>query len=414
MQSLTGTGKSSSPQTPRAAPERRPWHVPLPPLVSKARQHPTPYHKNLTPLPSPLRPHCPASQRLCLWHPLVPRAQRTSQYTDEDLERIEAVMARAWEDDTHTTYASGLLNFMVFCDMKEIPEVERAPAGHILLLSFILTLAAAYLGLAISNYLYGVRAWHILHGVLWKIERMEMDTMLKAAEKLTPPSSKCKKRRPYTVDFILAIRQHLDLQKPLDASVFACLSTCFFATGRVSEFTVPKLDGFNPEAHVPKVGVSYDQSRDGQQVTVLHIPRTKVAPQGEDVCWAKQDGLVDPDAALVHHIEINAPPDDAHLFAYRYNTGHRPLTKSKFISELAKATHAAGLEPLQGHGIRIGSTLEYLLRGIPFDVMKVKGCWSSDTFILYLRKHVQILAPYIQAAPAVHDAFTCLMMPAVW
>jgi len=76
-----------------------------------------------------------------------------------------------------------------------------------------------------------------------------MDTMLKAAEKLTPPSSRRKKRRPYTLDFILAIRQHLDLQKPLDASVFACLSTCFFATRRVGEFTVPKLDGFNPEVH---------------------------------------------------------------------------------------------------------------------------------------------------------------------
>ena len=322
-------------------------------------------------------------------------------------------MARAWEVDMHATYASGLLNFMVFCDMKEIPEAERAPASHILLLSFVSTLAAAYSGSAISNYLYGVRAWHILHGVPWKIEQMEMDTMLKAAEKLTPPSSKRKKRRPYTVDFILAIRQHLDLQKPLDASVFACLSTCFFATGRVGEFTVPKLDGFNPEAHVSKAGVSYDQSRDGQQVTVLRIPRTKVAPQGEDVCWAKQDGLVDPDAALAHHLEVNTPPDHAHLFAYRYKTGHRPLTKSKFISELAKAARAAGLEPLQGHGIRIGSTLEYLLRGVPFDVMKVKGRWSSDAFILYLRKHAQILAPYIQAAPAVHDAFTRLMMPAV-
>ena len=176
---------------------------------------------------------------------------------------------------------------------------------------------------------------------------------------------------------------------------------------------MPKLDGFNPEAHVSKAGLSYDQSRDGQQVTVLRIPRTKTVPQGEDVCWAKQDGPIDPDAALVHHLEVNAPPDNAHLFAYRHKGGHRPLTKSKFISELAKAARVASLEPLQGHGIRIGSTLKYLLRGVPFDVMKVKGRWSSDAFTLYLRKHAQILAPYIQAAPAVHDTFTRLMMPAV-
>jgi len=115
----------------------------------------------------------------------------------------------------------------------------------------------------------------------------------------------------------------------------------------------------------------------------------------------------------VNHLEVNNPPDNTHLFTYHYKTGHQPLTKSKFISELVKAAQAASLEPLQGHGIRIGSTLEYLLHSMPFDVMKVKGWWSSDTFTLYLRKHAQILALYIQAVPAVHDAFAHLMMPAI-
>ena len=122
-----------------------------------------------------------------------------------------------------------------------------------------------------------------------------------------------------------------------------------------------KLEGFNPKAHVSMSGISYDQSRDGQQVTVLWISHTKVAPQGEDVCLAKQDEPINPDAALAHHLEVNVPLDNAHLFTYHHKIAHRPLTKSKFIFELAKATCAAGLEPLQGHSIRIGSTLKYLL-----------------------------------------------------
>ena len=324
MQNLIGAGRSSSPPTRKAAPERRPWHVPLPPIPSKSSQHPTPYRKNLTPLPSPLCPHCPANQRLHLWCPFTPRSQHASQYTDEDLERIEAVMACAWEVNTHATYVSGLLNFMVFCEMRGVPEAERVPTSHALLLSFVSTLAAAHSGSAVSNYLYGVWAWHILHGVPWRIEQIEMDTMLKATEKMTPPSLRCKKRCPYTPGFILAIRQHPDLQKPLDAAVFTCLSTCFFTTGWVGEFTMPKLNGFNPEAHVSKSGISYDQSRDGQWVTVLQIPCTKVAPQGEDVCWAKQDGPINPDAALAHHLKVNSPLDNAHLFAYRHKTAHRP------------------------------------------------------------------------------------------
>ena len=118
-------------------------------------------------------------------------------------------------------------------------------------------------------------------------------------------------------------------------------------------------------------------------------------------------------SALAHHLEVNYPPLNNHLFAYCHKNGHKPLTKSKFLAELAKATCTAGLEPLQGHSIRIGSTLKYLLRGMPFNVMKVKGWWSSDAFILYLRKHAQILAPYIQVAPMVHDTFVHLTMPAV-
>jgi len=202
---------------------------------------------------------------------------------------------------------------------------------------------------------------------------MEIETLLKAAEKLTPPSSRRKKRHPYTIDFMLAIWHNLNLSQPLRASVFVCLTTCFFATGCVREFMVQKLDGFNPIIHVLKACVSYNQTQEGQKVTVLHIPCTKVSQQGENMCWAAQEGAIDPDMALAHHLETNNPAATHHLFTYHHKNGHWPLTKSKFLAELAKAMHAAGLDPLQGHGIRIGSTLEYLLRGIPFNVMKVKG-----------------------------------------
>ncbi|KDQ16959.1 hypothetical protein BOTBODRAFT_73190, partial [Botryobasidium botryosum FD-172 SS1] len=67
-----------------------------------------------------------------------------------------------------------------------------------------------------------------------------------------------------------------------------------------------------------------------------------------------------------------------------------------FLQALADAAKRAGLEPMQGHGIRIGSTLMYLLQGLSFEAVKTIGRWASDAFRLYLRKHTQILAPYIQ------------------
>ena len=155
-------------------------------------------------------------------------------------------MVHPWELDTHTTYRSGLLNYMVFCNKKSILEKDRAPVSQLLLMSFISTLAATYSGSAISNYIYGLWAWHVLHGISWKINKLELDALLKAAEKLSPPSLKRKKRCPYTIDFMLAIQHHIDLSAPLGASVFTCLTTCFFMTGHVGEFTVQRLNGFNP------------------------------------------------------------------------------------------------------------------------------------------------------------------------
>lgn len=274
-------------------------------------------------------------------------------------------------------------------------------------------MAGAYSNKTLHNYVHGLRAWHILYGIPWTIDENEVRTMLNAAEKLAPPNSKRKKRRPYTPDFILAVKNHLDMSCPLDAAVYACLTTCFYAAARLGEFTVPRLNGFDPAKHVTPMGLSQSVDRLGNEMTVLRLPRSKANNQGEDVHWAKQEGGTDPVAALEHHRHLNAPPENGHLFAYKFRDGHRPLTKPKFIQRVAAAARSAGLEPLQGHGIRIGATLEYLLRGVPFDVMKAKGRWASDAFQLYLTKHAQILAPYMQAVPNVQAAFTRYIVPPV-
>jgi len=327
-------------------------------------------------------------------------------------------MIHAWEENTRETYGSGLLVYHVFCDSKGTPESERAPAAQPLLSAFVANLAASYSGGTISNYFYGAQAWHILHGIPWRLEKAEMDTMLRAAEKLTPSTSKKKPRRPYTPDFIEALYHHLDLNNPLDAAVYACLTTCFYASACLGEFTVRKLEGFDSSKSVSRKHLSHNQDRNQLKVTVAHLPKTKASPlSGEDVFWAKQNGATDPDAALENHLRINNPSQECHLFAYIHKRGSklelRPLTKTKFLERVVKAARAANLEPLQGHGIRIGSTLEYLLRGIPFDVMKVQGRWAGDSFTLYLCKHAVIMAPYIQAIPAVNEAFIRYTMPPV-
>ncbi|KAF8961377.1 hypothetical protein BDZ97DRAFT_1616394, partial [Flammula alnicola] len=76
-----------------------------------------------------------------------------------------------------------------------------------------------------------------------------------------------------------------------------------------------------------------------------------------------------------------------------------PLTWTNFLKRLNAAAASAGLPPTQGHSLRIGSVLEYLLRGLSFETVKALGRWTGDSFKRYLRRHAAILAPYIQNTP---------------
>lgn len=245
--------------------------------------------------------------------------------------------------------------------------------------------------------------WHVLDD--------ELSSLIKTSRHKTLASSKRPPRLPYTPQYITALHARLNLEKPFDAAVFACLTTCFYSCARLGEFTVPTLSSFDPSRHVSPRLVSEERDRQGLMVTQFALPFTKTSSTGEEVFWAAQAGPTNPRAALDNHLQINSPPPSGHLFAYKYKKGYRPMTKHDFLKRLDSAAREAGLTPLHGHSIRIGGTLELLLCGIPFDVVKTMGRWSSDAFTGYLRRHAQILVPYLQDSPELHNDFVRLAMP---
>jgi hypothetical protein len=168
----------------------------------------------------------------------------------------------------------------------------------------------------------------------------------------------------------------------------------------LGELTVKTLKAFDPAKHVKITNMRDSTDRNGLMSKVFRVPITKVARSGEDIYWSKQNGDSDPEAAFINHITINHPSPDEHLFAYQHKAARRPLTKKAFLHRIALAARKAGLQQKKGHAIRIRSTLEYLLRGVPLEVMKQKGRWASEAFARYLTKHAQVLAPYMQAVPA--------------
>ena len=349
-----------------------------------------------------------------MWTPVFSRSLLDGapipQLTEEDLDRVIAVINTSWQPSTRETYGAGLLVFHVFCDLRGVPEAQRCPVDPLLMLTFISCCAGSYSGKTLSNYSYAIRAWHVLHGAPWRINPPEMKAALDGATILAPPSSKRPKRAPLLVDIISAIATKMDFAKPLDAAVYSCLTTVFFSAARLGEFTLPSLKAFVPSLHVKRSDVILRQDRHGLKVTVFRLPHTKCSANGEDVFWATQEGILDPEAALNNHFAVNNPPPDQPLFSWRHPQGLRPLTRTEFLKRINLAAADLGIESLKGHGIRIGATLEYLLRGVPFDVVKSIGRWSSEAFLLYLRQHAVIIAPYIQGTPLM-EAFTRYTLP---
>ena len=384
----------------------------LPPQDPSSITTPRRYLGNLTPAPSDLRPHCSARDRLLLWKPTFTRSSDnlTAEITDADLDRLITVINSSWQSTTRETYGAGLLVFHVFCDQRLIPEDQRCPADPLLMLTFISSCAGAYSGKTLANYFYAVRAWHTLHGAPWQMNAAEMKAALDGAAILAPPSSRRAKRSPMTLGIISSLVTKFDLTKPLDVAVFACLTTTFFSAARLGEFTLPSLKAFDPGQHVKPADMRRDQDRHGHHVTVFKLPRTKCSISGEEVFWAAQEGAFDPQTAIATHFAVNNPPPNQPLFTWRHPNGLRPLTRSEFLKRINVAASELGIDSLKGHGIRIGATLEYLLRGVPFDVVKSIGRWSGDSFILYLRQHAVIIAPFLQGTP-IMDAFTRYTMP---
>ncbi|KAF8553697.1 hypothetical protein OG21DRAFT_1584369 [Imleria badia] len=373
--------------------------------------YPTPLlGSHLCPLPSPHRPHCLAKERLRLWTPNTSSKQPASgiipaAVSDQALNCILEVIRASWADSTKELYGNALLTYHVYCDLNgPIPKHERCPISSTLLLSFLSSCAGGFAGSTLSNYAAGIKAWHLLHRQPWLIHQDELRLMLQGAARLTPNHSKWDQCPPMTVDDLKVMRANLNLEDPCDAAVYACMVVGFYCAARLGEFTVPNVcEVFDPQKYITQKGISMMTDQHGLPVINFRLPATKCEVKGEDVQCAPQPNCVtDPEAALANHMRINAAPLDTHLFAWKHpKGGFRPLSKTQVTSRFASKGSHPGDKTQKS--LRIGGTLFYLLKGVPFDVVK--------SFTLYLRLHALILAPYLQANQQVFDKIMRIAMP---
>ncbi|KAG6327260.1 hypothetical protein ID866_11829 [Astraeus odoratus] len=212
---------------------------------------PHPYQASLIPKHSTLRPHCLAKDCLHLWIPacssprtLMKPGSSTIPIPADQLDCILNVIGASWTDKTKETYGAGLLVYHVYCDLNGISEQQRAPLSQPILAAFLAGCAGSYSGLALNNYVVGLCAWHILHGLPWNVNNDKLHSLLEGASRLAPPSSKKPKRIPCERDTLLQLLTYFSLDNPHNTAIYASIVTTFYMVSRLGEFTVPSLNKY--------------------------------------------------------------------------------------------------------------------------------------------------------------------------
>ena len=294
------------------------------------------------------------------------------------------------------TYGAGLLRFNQFCDRFQIPETKRMPASYVLLSSFIADHSGSTSGATIRNWLNGLRLWHVINGAEWHGKHSWVAALIKTAEKegivfRRPP------RNPITLDYLRALRNHLDLSKPLHAAIWASAVIAFWACRRLGELFPKSNSLFNPTTDTSRACRLSFYSVNGRRVISFHITSTKTTGiRGFDCIVTATGDEFCPVWAFENHLDVNrVMSSDSRslipLFAYREDGEWIPLTKIGFLTITSNIFTAAGLESVHGHSYRIGGTLRLLLDGVSPEVIMKIGGWTSLCFLIYWRRLEQVI-----------------------
>ncbi|PAV14793.1 reverse transcriptase ribonuclease H [Pyrrhoderma noxium] len=252
------------------------------------------------------------------------------------------VLLAAYASSTKMTYGTGLLCYHTFCNTIALPEIYRAPYSTTIIAGFIAFLSGTYSKSAINNFIAAVKAWHHVNLIPCDFDEQIINRMLKGASRVQPlPLPKCE---PLTSQQLAQILSFLNVKIPEQATVAACLTTVFYSCSRF----------FN-------------------KVTAFKILRTKTKDNGETVFWACQNLTSDPQFYLLNHLQLNQPQPQQHLFCFKHQNAIVPLTRGIFLRNVSIAAQKAGFHFKDGHSLHIGATMEYLLQGVPFEVVKQLG-----------------------------------------
>ncbi|KAF5372038.1 hypothetical protein D9615_008037 [Tricholomella constricta] len=336
-------------------------------------------------------------------HP-QPRASTQWSLHGAHLDRVNRVISHAWRSSTALKYSRSIAEFLRFCDASSVPLHARLPASEELLCAYASSFAGTHAGSSIRNKCSAVRKWHIANSLPYA-GGTQLSYVIKGAENVRPTSSLQPRRTAFSAEMLSALSSGLQPTSASDICVLFVASLAFWGQIRLGEI-LPSRESNYDSASLPTWADLRLPNSSGSRI--LHLPSTKLGgTRGEDVIIASQ-GQLDPIACIDLHQLVNGR-HDACLASYRRPDGNLvPLTRRKFLLRVNSILSALRYPHISGHCFRIGGTTHLLLSGVPPDIVRMMGRWSSDSFLRYWRS-LELIAPlYVELLrPIMVDSGSC-------
>ena len=182
---------------------------------------------------------------------------------------------------------------------------------------------------------------------------------------------------------LVKLVQVLDLNSPLDAAIAACATTAFWGQCRLGELLPPSSLSL-PPSPLPSCS-DFKRSIRNPHACILHLPHTKTHRHGQDVVLVDQCFPINPISVLKNHICVNDIHSNQPLFSFASVDRPSVLSKKVFLHRCNSIWSLLGYSRTTGHCFRIGGTTELLAAGIPPDIIRATGWWSSSSFLHYWR-----------------------------
>ena len=264
--------------------------------------------------------------------------------------------------------------------IRPVPISQLDLGRYIAFLSRRLTFSS------VRQYLNAVRLMHLEAGHSNPLDNNWYVTSILKGVKRTKGASVCQKF-PITIDILKHIFTKLTLTSSFDRTFWAACLVGFFSFFRKSNLLVESHVLFDPKRHLCASDVEFTA-----EGAILTVRWSKVIQFRERVLHIPLPKIIDspfcPSTALLS-LTLDNPARTLTVPLFRYHLAGAleiPLTQKLFTEKLHKCLTSLGIQPekYSGHSFRRGGAQFALQCGLPVELIKLQGDWSSSACERYL------------------------------